>query len=239
MRDAILNRISRRKFSAENLTEQETAQIKSNISRINEKSGLNIEFLEDGGKAFSKMKFTYGFFTNVRALLLMKGRKDLDNLNERIGYYGEELVLDLTDMGLGTCWVAGTYDKSSLEIPEDEELICVIPVGKVETVSAKEKIMRGTLRGKGRAMEDRTICDEKMPDWMGNGMQAVQLAPSARNTQKANFALKNGVLSASIADDYPADLIDLGIAKKHFEIEACGKFSLGNGGEFRRDGAGS
>ncbi len=31
------------------------------------------------------------------------------------------------------------------------------------------------------------------------------------------------------------DLIDLGIAKKHFEIGAGGTFELGNGGVFRLD----
>ena len=33
-------------------------------------------------------------------------------------------------------------------------------------------------------------------------------------------------------DFYPMDMIDLGIAKKHFEIEARGKFELENGGVF-------
>lgn len=41
---------------------------------------------------------------------------------------------------------------------------------------------------------------------------------------------ENNILSARIIDDYPMDLIDLGIAKRHFEIGAGGKFEFGNGG---------
>ncbi len=71
-----------------------------------------------------------------------------------------------------------------------------------------------------------------MPQWVQEGMNAVLLAPSAKNTQKVMFKYENNILSAQIADDYSMDLIDLGIAKKHFEIEAGGKFELGNGGIF-------
>ncbi len=46
------------------------------------------------------------------------------------------------------------------------------------------------------------------------------------------FKYENNILSAQIVNDYSMDLIDLGIAKKHFEIETRGKFEFGNGGIF-------
>lgn len=81
-------------------------------------------------------------------------------------------------------------------------------------------------------MEERIISTEPLPQWLQNGMKAVLLAPSAKNTQKVMFKYENNILSAQIADDYSMDLIDLGIAKKHFEIGAKGKFEFGNGGIF-------
>lgn len=232
MRSAIENRVSRRKFEKEPLTDQEKENIISLINQLNEASGLAMEFVEDGSSAFGKLRKSYGLFTNVRSLILMKGRKDDKDLKEKIGYYGEDLVLSITDLGLGTCWVGGTFDKDELTIDSDEELVCVVVAGKVADLSLKEKIVRSATHRKVKSVEERIISNRPLPQWVQNGMKAVLLAPSAKNTQKVMFKYENNILSAQIADDYSMDLIDLGIAKKHFEIAAGGTFELGNRGIF-------
>lgn len=188
--------------------------------------------MEDGSTAFQGFRKSYGLFTNVRSLILMKGKKEDKYLKEKIGYYGEDLVLSITHLGLGTCWVGGTFDKGELTIDRDEELACVVVVGKVAASSLKEKMVRSVTHRKVKPMEERIISDEPLPQWIQKGMEAVLLAPSAKNTQKSMFKYENNILSAQIADDYAMDLIDLGIAKKHFEIGASGKFEFGNGGIF-------
>ena len=232
MRSAIENRVSRRKFEKEPITGLEKENIISLINQLNEASGLAMEFVEDGSSAFGKLRKSYGLFTNVRSLILMKGRKDDKDLKEKIGYYGEELVLAITDLGLGTCWVGGTFDKDELTIDSGEELVCVVVAGKVADLSLKEKIVRSATHRKVKSVEERIISNRPLPQWVQNGMKAVLFAPSAKNTQKVMFKYENNILSAQIADDYSMDLIDLGIAKKHFEIEAKGKFEFGNGGIF-------
>ena len=232
MLSAIENRVSRRKFEKEPITGLEKENIISLINQLNEASDLTMEFVEDGSGAFGKLRKSYGLFTNVRSLILMKGKKDDKDLKEKIGYYGEELVLSITDLGLGTCWVGGTFDKDELTIDSGEELVCVVVAGKVADPSLKEKIVRSATHRKVKSIEERIISDRPLPQWMQNGMKAVLLAPSAKNTQKVIFKHENNILSAQIADDYSMDLIDLGIAKKHFEIAAGGRFELGNGGIF-------
>lgn len=232
MRSAIENRVSRRKFEKEPITDQEKEKIISLIDQLNEASGLTMTFLEDGSGAFQKLRKSYGMFTNVRSLILMKGKKDDKDLKEKVGYYGEDLVLSITDLGLGTCWVGGTFDKDELTVNDREELACAVVVGKVAAPSLKEKMMRSATHRKVKSMEERIISDQPLPQWVQNGMEAVLLAPSAKNTQKAIFKYENNILSAQIADDYAMDLIDLGIAKKHFDLEAGGTFELGNGGIF-------
>lgn len=232
MRSAIEKRVSRRKFEEEMITNWEKEKIISLINQLNEASGLTMKFMEDGSGAFQKLRKSYGLFTNVRSLILMKGKKDDKNLKEKVGYYGEDLVLAVTDLGLGTCWVGGTFDKDELTVNDSEELACVVVVGKVAAPSIKEKIMRSATHRKVKSMEERIISNQPLPQWVQNGMKAVLLAPSAKNTQKAIFKYENNIVSAQIADDYAMDLIDLGIAKKHFELEAGGKFELGNGGTF-------
>lgn len=232
MRNAIENRVSRRKFEKEPIADREKENIISLINRINEVSGLTMAFLEDGSGAFQKLRKSYGLFTNVRSLILMKGKKEDKHLKEKIGYYGEDLILAITDLGLGTCWVGGTFDKDEITVNENEELACIAVVGKVAAPSLKEKIVQLASHRKVKNMEERIVSDQPLPQWVQNGMKAVLLAPNARNTQKATFKYENNILSAQITDDYSMDLIDLGIAKKHFEIEAGGKFELGNGGIF-------
>lgn len=230
MYSAVENRVSRRKFEKEPIADGEKGKIISLIHQLNEASGLTMTFVEDGSGAFQKLRKSYGLFTNVRSLILMKGKKDDKDLKEKIGYYGEDLVLAITDLGLGTCWVGGTFDKDELTIDNGEELVCVVVLGKVAAPSLTEKMVRSATHRKIKSIDERIISDQPLPQWVQNGMEAVLLAPSAKNTQKSTFKYENNILSAQIIDDYPMDLIDLGIAKKHFEIGAGGKFEFGNGG---------
>lgn len=234
MRSAIENRISRRKFEKEPLTGSEKENIISLIQQLNEASGLTMAFMEDGSSAFRKFRKSYGLFTNIRSIILLKGKKNDKDLKEKAGYYGEDLILSITDLGLGTCWVGGTFDKDELTIDSDEELVCVVVVGKVAAPSLTEKMVRSAIHRKVKSIEERIISDQPLPQWVQNGMKAVLLAPSAVNSQKAMFKYENNILSAHIANDYSMDMIDLGIAKKHFEIEAGGKFEFGNGGIFKK-----
>lgn len=232
MNKSIENRISRRSFKKENISKEDITKISNLVENINEKSNLNIEFIEDGSQAFLNIKKTYGMFKNVKSLLLMKGNKEDKDLKEKVGYYGEEIILEIVDMGLGTCWVGGTYEKETFDIKNDEELVCVIVIGKVED-SIKDSIIRKVMSKNRKDIKERIITDKNIPKWIEEGLDAVKLAPSARNSQKAMFVYKDKVLTAQIADDYPFDMVDLGIAKKHFEIETNGKFELGNGGKFK------
>lgn len=232
MRKAIKNRISRRKFEREPIANSEKETLISLLHQCNERSGLTLEFMEDGSNAFQSLRKSYGLFTNVRSILLMKGKKEDRDLKEKIGYYGEEIVLAITDLGLGTCWVGGTFDKESLTMDAEEELVCVIVVGKIAAISLTEKMVRTATHRKIKSIDERITSDQALPKWVLDGMESVLLAPSAKNTQKTMFHFKNSVISAHIADDYAMDMIDLGIAKKHFEIGAAGKFEFGNGGIF-------
>lgn len=233
MRSAITNRISRRTFTKEHLSKPQIETITSLIKSVNEKSGLTIEFAEDGSAAFASVRITYGMFKNVRSMLLLKGNPDMPDFKEKIGYYGEELVLDLVDMGLGTCWVGGTFDREAFQVSDGEYIPDVILVGSVDRPTFKDKIMIRNAHQKRKPLEQRISSDQELPGWVRSGMEAVIPAPSAVNKQKPHFDYKNGVLTASVPDDYQADLTDLGIAKFHFEAGAeNGRFLFGNGARY-------
>lgn len=207
-------------------------KIKKIVDSVNQESGLNIELLEDGAHAFSSIKATYGLFKNVRSVLVMKADPELEDYREKIGYFGEKLILEIVGLGLGTCWVGGTFDKSAIEVSADEEVTAVVVIGYEDKKSVKGKIL-GMSHKRRKSIEDRIESDEELSGSMKNGMEAVVLAPSAMNRQKPKFKYSDGILTAEVKDDVYMDLIDLGIAKLHFEIGAGdGKFEFGNGGRY-------
>ncbi len=212
-------------------------EIRKWIAEINEVSGLDIEYVADGREAFSNIRKSYGMFSNVRSMLLMKGSSADENLKVKVGYYGEELVLKMTELGLGTCWVGGAYDNRVFSLPEDETLVLVIVFGNIEA-SIKDKVIRSLARSKSRKdISGRIDSDTaKIPEFVIKGMEAVKSAPSAKNRQNPTLHFRNGTITMTVDLGARFDLIDLGIAMRHFEIGAeKGSFELKNGGEWRNN----
>ena len=186
MHQEIENRISRRSFLNDPLTEQQRQEIGAYIREQNAVSQLTVSFLEDGSCAFGNIKTTYGMFSNVRSMLLLKGRADMPDLKEKIGYYGEDLALFLTGMGLGTCWVGGTYDKEALDVRPDEELVCVLLVGKVKKASVKRKASSlypaGQSQEYSRADDRRPAASAVGQRWHAGGFAGSQRTEFSKNS---------------------------------------------------------
>lgn len=84
---------------------------------------------------------SYGQFRGVKNYIVMVGKKSKD-LDERVGYYGEQLVLNAQTLGLNTCWVGLSYSKvpDAYNVGKDEELVCMISLGYGETQGVGHKI---------------------------------------------------------------------------------------------------
>ena len=177
----------------------------------------------------------------MRAMLVLKGNRELAFLKEKVGYYGEQLILKVTELGLGSCWVGGTFDRRSavFEPSPEEEIVCVVPIGKVAQSSRKERMIRGVIHRKSKTIEEMVRADRPLSEEERQAMQLVQLAPTAKNTQKPVFIFAGDKIYAGVADDEPFDLVDLGICKLHFEIGMKqlflqGHFEFGNGSIYKR-----
>jgi hypothetical protein len=142
-------------------------------------------------------------------------------LHEKVGYYGEELVLEATRLGLGTCWVAGSYDKSAtgFDIAEDEILSCVISVGEIKkNENLKEKVLSGIIKAKRKTPEQMSKNYDRAPDWFKRGMECVANAPSARNTQLIVFEYTPDGVKTENTGSWTSNKVDHGIALYHFEL---------------------
>ena len=101
--EAIQSRHSVRKYIDKPIEEDIVRILQDKVCEVNEKGNLHIQLVTNEPKAF-KGKMAYGTFSGVTNYFVMVGKK-ADDLSERVGYYGEQLVLLAQTLGLNTCWV--------------------------------------------------------------------------------------------------------------------------------------
>lgn len=186
------------------------------IRTINQKADLNIQLIMDDGDVFDKFILHYGRLKNCKNYIALIGENN-SLLEEKIGYYGEQIVLKAQELGLNTCWVAGTYKKSSVsaKIGANEKLVCVIAIGYGQTNGIKRK---------SKDIKDVTN-SKNYPDWFKKGIEFALLAPTAMNQQKFKFEYIDDENVKAISGRGAMTKIDLGIAKYHFELGANKKIN--------------
>lgn len=202
---------------AERRIEGETlAHLREVIAEVNERAGLSCVLVTDDPGAFDGRLAHYGKFRGVRNHIALIGPKGA-GLEERVGFWGEQVVLEAQRSGLNTCWVALTYrPKASVALGPGQGRPCVLAIGYGETRGVPhtskplEKLVR--LPG-GRGLAEA-------PAWFRAGVEAAQLAPTAMNQQKFSFELVAGDAVRARAGIGPYAKVDLGIARCHFQLAA-------------------
>ena len=190
---------------------------------------------------------TYGFIQGATAYLV--GAMDRDRFNpEDYGYLLEKIILFATDLGLGTCWLGGTFTKSSfarkIKATKSEIVPAVSPVGFIAVQPRRIETWLKSRRGTKRRLSwSKLFFDQEfgnpLPgedlDEFGKVLEMVRLGPSASNRQpwrilrrgnQWHFYLqrtpgyRNRPLTrwTTVAD---LQRIDMGIALCHFELTAC------------------
>lgn len=219
LQEAIKARHSVRKYTDAPIEAEKLNAIRKAIDEANRASGLNIQLVTNEPRAFAASKllhFQYGGFKGVKNYLVMAGKDDSIS-KEKIGYYGEQIVLLAQTLGLNTCWVGLTYKEvfGTFTLRPGDKVHCVIPVGYGETQGVQHK---------QRHIEEfiDTKIHVHLPGWFLEGVQAAMLAPTAVNQQKFAFSLENGnIVEAKKRFSLIGYTdVDLGIVKCHFEIGA-------------------
>lgn len=236
LRSAMELRKSRRHFTAEPIPEDTAETLLALVKEINRETGLHLQMVFDHGEAFSGLRKSYGLFSGVQNYLVLAGNKETMNIYEKMGYYGERWVLLATTLGLGTCWVAGTYDKKSVycHLEPDEEIAAVIPFGNyLEKETVFTKVLRKQMHRNTKGIDELLYAVDQPPNWVLKAMKYVVKAPSAVNRQPVKFTYSEGLVMATITGDSMIQQIDMGIAKLHFELgTGGGVWQWGSGGIF-------
>jgi len=210
--EAMEHRRSVRRYTGEPLRPEHAQALEAEIARCNALSGLHIQLVRNHPGAFSRFLAHYGWLQGVTDYIALVGTPSED-LSLRCGYYGEQLVLFARTLGLGTCWVAGTYrkGKTAFEAAPGETLHLIIAVGYGEEPKKPRR---------SKAYRDVTRGGEQAPDWFRAGVRAALLAPTAVNQQKFQLILHPDETVEAKALPGPWTDVDLGIVRYHFELGA-------------------
>lgn len=150
---------------------------------------------------------TYGFIRGNTGFVIGAITHGAHNL-EDFGYLLERIVLYATDLGLGTCWLGGTFTKSrfarQIGVTRQESVPAVLAIGyAAERQAAVDAIVRQSARGDHRLPWDRLFL-EAIPEARSGApltketagpyalpLEMVRLGPSASNKQPWRI-LKDG-----------------------------------------------
>ncbi len=219
IQEAIKARHSVRAYKEQPIAEDIAKELEQKIVELNQQGRLHIQLVRNEPKAFQGKLAKYGKFRNVSNYLVMAGQKS-DDLDERIGYYGEQLVLLAQMLGLNTCWVGLTYTKvpGTYVLEEGEVIKAYIAVGYGETQGVEHKI---------KTVEQVSNASDTTPSWFKKGVEAALLAPTAVNQQKFSFEYiptadgkPDRILAKRSFSIVGFTQMDLGIVKYHFEVGA-------------------
>jgi nitroreductase len=188
---------------------------------------------------------TYGFIKNPAAFIA--GVINATEMNyEDFGYVMERIILQATGMGLGSCWLGGSFKRSSFAdkagIGDDEIIPAVAAVGyAADKKTFTDSIIRSVAGSGKRKAKDELFFNSGLDRLninfdMGYGrvLEMVRLAPSASNKQPWRVVKEEGrnvfhfflERTASYTRQIKlfgySDLqrIDMGIAMCHFECSA-------------------
>ena len=214
LNEAIKARHSVRKYTDRPIEAAKVVTLRAAIERMNAEQGLNIQLVLDEPQAFSSGIWKYGQFSGVKNYMVMAGPKGAET-DEKMGYYGEELVLLAQTLGLNTCWVGLTYKKipGTFTLRDGDTVHCVIALG----YGAHPGVQHPQ-----KPMENFYESDGIPPEWFRKGLEAALLAPTAVNQQKFRFILHpdNVVEAKTLFSMAGYTHVDLGIVKYHFEVGA-------------------
>ncbi len=240
---AIFHRISRRSFGPKGLQPEELSSLREFCQDFRPFSGVRAELcVGSSDKVFKGAIGSYGKITGAQALIAFIGNKKDPNVNEKIGYFGEGIILEVTVRGFDTCWVGGYFNPEIvagiLGIKKGERVYAVTPVGHaLEEFSSQEKVMRRFIKAHKRVPMEELVTGierEQWPRWVEEALEGARVSPSAHNNQPWEFNVSSERITISISKVRGKlkqfNRMDCGIALLHIQLGALNAGANGSYG---------
>ena len=193
---------------------------------------------------------TYGFIKNPQGYLVGVTENSKYTLVE-FAYVFQKLVLFLTQLGLGTCWMGGTFNRNSFEqeiqLGEGGFIPCITPIGYPnQKQRVFDKALRYVVKADNKKPWDKLFYESTFDTFLTKEkaglleipIEMVRLGPSASNKQPWRLVLSTDrkvchfyiehTPNYSSKLGYDMQLLDMGIAMCQFE-SACKELNIEGG----------
>ena len=238
MIDAMKARRSVRTFDGRPLSPEHLEELKRFASAVTDPFGAAPEFRfvdteEQGGSS--------AVIVGSRLYVCGKVRSGAPHCREAFGFAFEKLLLRAVSLGVGTVWLAGTFDRKAFEkaiaLGEGELMPAVSPLGyAAKKMSVRETLMRkGTGADKRLPFEalffdgsfDKPLTAEAAGE-LALPLEMVRTAPSAVNKQPWRILKQGKDLHFYMRETKgygEIQRLDMGIALCHF-VTACEELGI-------------
>jgi nitroreductase len=244
--DTIKKRVSCRTYKNDPIKERDQQELRDFLlTNLRGPFGNRVRFelVDLAAKEREEIKTlaTYGFIKGASLFIVGAVAKG-DRSMEDYGYCMEKNILAATHLGLGTCWLGGTFNRSasaSRIIQRDDEVVpAITPVGYPKDIkSIIDSAVRFFAKSNSRkAWEELFFCgDTRNPLTRGIAgayalpLECVRIGPSASNRQPWRVVKEKDSevfhfyisRTPGYAERYPnvsLQDVDMGIAMCHFEV---------------------
>lgn len=247
--EIIRMRTSYRSYTKKVIAEEMHQMIAAYLSNLGEgpfRSQTHFEIVgaKENNQEMLKGLGTYGTIRNPRGFIIGKVKKS-DKDMEDFGYLMEKIVLFLTDLGFGTCWLGGSFRRSNfasrISTGSDELVPAVVSVGHMANKrSSLDSIIRLSAGSKKRKDWEElffkddmnTVLTKEEAGKYCEPFEMIRLGPSASNRQPWRILLIKNRIHFFLfrSKQYRRNLkilklndlqrVDIGIAMCHFELSA-------------------
>jgi len=200
----------------------------------------------DADRSALKGLGTYGFIEGATGFIVGAVGSSEKNL-EDFGYMMECAVLFATDMGLGTCWLGGSFTRSSfakkISATPQEIVPAVVSLGYIAEKKKSGMSVRRIVGGHNRMPWENMFFVDRFSNPLSaddaglyaTPLEMVRIAPSATNKQPWRIIKDGNVwhffmqrtkgygksLTFKLLNIADLQRVDMGIAMSHFELAAA------------------
>lgn len=237
VKETIKIRNSVRTYEERKLSQEDKEKLMTYANSLTNPFGekVDIHIIEKGISSKGEKLGTYGIIKGASTFLGVSVKNTELGL-EAVGYEFENLILYATHMGLGTVWLAATFNRdgfaAAMDIKEDELFPAISPVGyPTEKKSIKESVMRKMMKSDQRKPWDKIFFKDNFETPLtkeeagvyAEPLEMLRLAPSATNAQPWRV-VKEGEFyhfyethkASSSKEEKLIKRVDVGIGLSHF-----------------------
>lgn len=237
MKQTIEERISVRSYKKMSLSQQDRDAVMAILKDVEQQKGpfgnaVRFFFVDNGTTRQTKIG-TYGFIKNPPSFIGGVVSNTKEGMID-FGFLMEQVILRLTELGLGTVWLGGTYHRRDfdVELGSNEIIAAISPVGYPTNQSLRERVIRRVAKGDSRKPFDELFfqgTDLKTIDKQHKYhqyLQLIQCAPSASNKQPWRVVVIDDTLHVYLQRTpnygnilkFDIQAIDIGIALSHLYL---------------------